>query len=160
MLFKNYSDETLAFSQPTLIGDMRTQMVQRGDYRTMHKGYVYYMTPFVGLVTDIRIMDNNPKRARLVIELQDGKKLAFFADINEYIKEGSIIEAVGICVKEDTGFYNFICRGGVKRIFTPEEIYQHSKGVKLIDTQITRVPWDIISSIRESDKINKKSRVI
>ena len=149
--------ETSAFSQPTLLGDMRTQMVQRGDYRTMHNGCIYYMTSFVGLVIDIRIMDNNPKRARLVIELQDGKKLSFFAEINRHIKKNVIIEAIGICIKEDTGFYNFTCRGGCRRIFTNEELYQLIKGKSFEDLEITRIPWDIISSIRESEKINAEN---
>lgn len=145
---------TYPFSQSTLLGDMRTQSVQRNDLRTMHNGNLYYMSQFNGLVTDLRIMGTNPRRARIVIGLQDGKKLAFFADIDKYIKEGVIIEAVGICTKKESGFYDFRCRVGYKRVFPNEEMYQISKGISPEDARITKVPWDIISSIRESDKIN------
>ncbi len=154
MQYKKNNLESYQFSQPTLFGDMRTQMVQRGDLRAMHNGNIYYMSEFNGLIVDLRVIATNPRRARIVIELQDGKRLSFFADINEYIKEGVIIEAVGICIKEPSGFYEFRCRGGCKRVFPNEEMYQISKGVNPLDAKITKIPWDIISSVRESDKIN------
>lgn len=154
MSYKKDVLATYSFSQPTLLGDMRTQPVQRNDLRAMHNGNLYYMSQFNGLVTDLRIIDTNPRRARIVIELQDGKRLAFFADIDKYIKEGVIIEAVGICTKKESGFYDFRCRGGYKRVFPNEEMYQISKGISPEDAKITKVPWEIISSVRESDKIN------
>lgn len=153
--FTTIQNDEKSFSQPVLLGDMRTQMVQRGEYRTMHDGFLYYMTPFTGLVTEVRILDNSPRKARIVIELQDGKKLAFFSCIDEHMKENAVIEAIGICFREDTGFYKFYCRGGYRRIWTNEELYQLNKGKSIEELEITRIPWDIISSIKESEKINQ-----
>ena len=137
-----------------IIGDMRTQQVQHGNYITMFKGNCYFMTTFVGIVTEIRNVGINPSRARVVIELQDGKRLAFFANIDKYIKVNSIIEAIGVCIKNNNGFYDFNCIGGYRRIITSEEFSQLSKGISFDDLKINSIPWDIISYVKETERIN------
>ena len=149
----NFTDSFLNTKEEKNIGDMRTQAVRRGDYRARVNGEVYYMNIFTGLVIDLRIMNANSTRARIVIELQGGKRLAFFAEIDKYIKKGSIIDAIGVCTKEATGFFEFVCKGGYKRVFTNEEMYQIQKGVSPEDAVATKVPWNLLSCVRESDKI-------
>ena len=137
-----------------ILGDMRTQQVKNGDIISTYKGNRYLMNTFVGVVTEIKNMGVNPSRARVVIQLQNGKRLSFFTNIDKYIKTGSIIEATGLCFKNDNGFYDFRCKGGYKRIITTEEINQISRGVSFEDLKIHKIPWDIISNVKQSEKIN------
>lgn len=133
-----------------IFGDMRTQQVQRGNYYKTYYGKQYIMDVFVGLVIDVGFYSIDTNRARVVIELQNGKRLAFFARIDNYIKIGTIIEAVGICTKKPTGFYNFRCFGGCRRLLTQNEINQLIRGRQYENLELTKVPWEIISFVKET----------
>lgn len=95
--------------QSKLFGDMRIDQVKRGDYKARSEDKIYMMDTFTGLVTKIEYPNMSGNRAKITIELQNGKRLSFFAPIDDYLKENVIIEAVGICKKKGL-FYQFNCR--------------------------------------------------
>lgn len=139
-----------------VFGDMRTQQVQRGDFRRIYSGKRYIMDVFVGIVKDVKTYTiNYQNRARVVIELQSGKRLAFFVDVDDSIKKDTIIEVVGICLKDkSTGFFRFRCLGGYRRLLTHDEINQLIKGRKFEEIKTCNVPWDIISFVKETEPLS------
>lgn len=137
-----------------IFGDMRTQQVQRGNYYKTYYGKKYLMDAFVGLVKEVRFYSTDRERARVLIELQKGKHLAFFARVDNNIKEGTIIEAVGICLKKPTGFFNFRCLGGCRRLLTQNEINQLINGRQYEELELEPIPWEIISFVKATEPIS------
>lgn len=105
--------ETIS-EEPQLLGDMRTLQVKRNDIKYRFKDKIYVMSTFTGLVTKIEKINTLGNRAKITIELQNGKRLSFFATIDEYLKENAIIEVVGICEKQGK-FYHFNCKRRISK---------------------------------------------
>lgn len=133
-----------------ILGDCRSDKVKHGEYEIYNNGKLYHMDTFRGFVKKIQyypLMNNNMVRARITIELKDNKKLAFFAWIDHTIKTNTIIEAIGICLKEGS-FYNLKCYGGVMRIITPYEAGKLARGTDFSDLELEEIPYEILSELK------------
>jgi len=147
----------LEVDESTVLGDIRTEQVKNGNYEVRYNGNLYRMTSFTGIITEIKYysyFSGNRKRARIVMELRNGKRLSFFAWVDNYIKVNTLIEATGICIKQK-GFYDFKCKGGLRRIMAPIEISQLCKGRKFDDLELSIIPWNIISEVKETKPIEE-----
>ena len=72
------------YQENPIFGDMRTQQVQRGNYYKTYYGKQYIMDVFVGLVIDVGFYSIDTNRARVVIELQNGKRSCLSAFRSAY----------------------------------------------------------------------------
>lgn len=136
------------FEQPEVAGDMRTPSVKKGDYFTTYLNNYYLMDKLVGIVRKIEYVPNNYNRmrARIVAEFQNGIKLSFYADVDNYIKKDTLIECVGIVLREGR-YYNFKCLGGCRRIISSDEFNQFKRGKPFEDITPTVVPTFKISTV-------------
>lgn len=143
-------------NQPLVFGDMRTSQVKSGNFIKNYFGKNYLMDSFTGMVFKITRLSKDPKRAWILLELQEGKRLGFFTYVDDYIKEGAIIEAIGICFKKnpEIEFYEFRCFGGYRRLLTQEEIEQLIRKVSFNNLEIKKIPWEMISFVKETKTIN------
>ena len=142
----------LKIDEKSLLGDMRTEQVRNENYEKYYKGKRYVMDSFTGFVKEIKYLPqikNNKTRAKILMELKHGKRLSFFAWVDNTIKVNTVIEAVGICIKEGL-FYNFKCYGGLKRVMTPMEFDQCARGKKFEDLKLSYMPLEILSEVKET----------
>lgn len=137
------------FEQPEVAGDMRTPSVKKGDYFTTYLNNYYLMDELVGIVRKIEYVPNNYNRmrARIVAEFQNGIKLSFYAYVDNYIKKDTLLECVGIVLREGR-YYNFKCLGGCRRIISSDEFNQLKNGKPFEDITPTVVPTFKISTVR------------
>lgn len=142
----------LKLDEKILLGDCRTDLVKNQNYEQYHNGKRYVMDSFTGFVKEIQYLPqtkNNKTRAKILMELKHGKRLSFFAWADNTIKVNTVIEAVGICLKEGM-FYNFKCYGGIKRIMSPMEFDQCARGKKFEDLKLSYMPLEILSEVKET----------
>lgn len=142
----------LKLDEKILLGDCRTDPVKNQNYEQYHNGKRYVMDSFTGFVKEIQYLPqtkNNKTRAKILMELKHGKRLSFFAWADNTIKVNTVIEAVGICLKEGM-FYNFKCYGGIKRIMSPMEFDQCARGKKFEDLKLSYMPLEILSEVKET----------
>lgn len=147
----------LKSDEKILLGDCRTDAVKKGNYEHYYKGNRYIMDSFTGFVKDIQYLPQtrgNVTRAKLLMELKNGKRLSFFTWVDHTIKINTIIEAVGICLKEGF-FYNFKCYGGVRRVMSPIEIDQYAKGKEFENLELIYIPLEMLSKVKETKPIEE-----
>lgn len=147
----------LKLDEKILLGDCRTDPVKNKNYEQYHNGKRYVMDSFTGFVKDIQYLPqtkNNKTRAKILIELKHGKRLSFFAWVDNTIKVNTVIEAVGICLKEGM-FYNFKCYGGIKRVMSPIEVDQYARGKKFEDLKLLHMPLEMFSEVKETKPIEE-----
>lgn len=134
-----------------IIGDKRTSSVKMGDYTTRYKGETYLMESFIGIVKKIKYISKD--RARIVAIFKNGINLSFFAYIDSTIKENTLIECVGIVLKNGS-FYDFKCKGGCRRYISNDEINQLIQKKSFGDVSLNNIPWNIISEVHETPPSN------
>lgn len=147
----------LKLDEKILLGDCRTDRVKNGNYEHYYKGNCYIMDSFTGFVKDMQYLPQtrgNVTRAKLLMELKNGKRLSFFTWVDNTIKINTIIEAVGICLKEGL-FYNFKCYGGIRRVMSPIEIDQYVKGKKFENLELLHIPLEMLSKVKETKPIEE-----
>lgn len=134
-----------------IIGDKRTSSVKMGDYSTRYKGETYLMESFIGIVKKIKYVSKD--RARIVAIFKNGINLSFFAYIDSTIKVNTLIECVGIVLKNGR-FYDFKCKGECRRYISNDEIKQLIQKKSFENVELNDIPWDIISTIHETPPID------
>lgn len=147
----------LKLDEKILLGDCRTDLVKNENYKHYYKGNQYIMDSFTGFIKDIQYLPQtrgNTTRAKLLMELKHGKRLSFFAWIDNTIKVNTVIEAVGICLKEGL-FYNFKCFGGIKRVMSPMEFDQYARGKNFEDLKLSYIPLEMLSEVKETKPVEE-----
>ena len=123
----------LKLDEKILLGDCRTDLVKNENYKHYYKGNQYIMDSFTGFIKDIQYLPQtrgNTTRAKLLMELKHGKRLSFFAWIDNTIKVNTVIEAVGICLKEGARGKNF---EDLKLSYIPLEMLSEVKETKPVE---------------------------
>lgn len=147
----------LKLDEKILLGDCRTDLVKNQNYEQYHNGKRYVMDSFTGFVKEIQYLPqtkNNKTRAKILMELKHGKRLSFFAWVDNTIKVNTVIEAVGICLKEGM-FYNFKCYGGIKRVMSPMEFDQCARGKKFEALKLLYIPLEMLSEVKETKPVEE-----